>query len=228
MCGSLTGSAFVVSSTITCRIAVNKRVRGEGRSPRGLLAHQKFFQQQRPDVANTVRNSPFRTGRAGCSDCSAPASSSPHPGLEHGQPAAAIAAHRRLLRKSRPPNPSTHQTIVLQPTGNGTGSTPGNRTAYAHACQQRSHTHTHTHSHTSPGRLKKPRRPTGVRPSKGDGCPHQTHKPSSAPRAFARLTYPGLRKPQAWNRQCANPPNMQANSRNASCTTSIMHEFKGC
>merc|ERR1711957_1012235 len=53
--------------------------------------------------------------------------------------------------------------------------------------QQRSHTHSHTHSHTSTGRLRKPRRPTGVRPSKGDGCPptHQTHKPTSATRAFA-------------------------------------------
>jgi len=107
-----------------CCLAVNKRVRGEEKAPRGLRAPQQFFQRQRPDVANTVRNSPFRTGRAGCSDCSAPASSSPPPGLERGQPAAAIAARRRLLRKSRPPNPSNtqatfHNTSVRPPHHSG-------------------------------------------------------------------------------------------------------------
>ena len=45
-----------------CRLAVNKRVRGEEIAPRGLRAPQQFFQRQRPDVANTVRNSPFRIG----------------------------------------------------------------------------------------------------------------------------------------------------------------------
>jgi len=286
MCGSLTGSAFVVSSAITCRLAVNKRVRGEGRAPRGLLAHQQFFQQQRPDVATTVRNSPFRMRRAGCARYTrtrtrtrTAATHAPththsnactrtririHTQAHHHLHTQASNADSRVQRlqiasassanQGRPTHQPTKQSCSnLQATAQETSParytctrtrirtaaphTPTHqRTAHtAHAyAQQRSHTHSHTHSHTSTGRLRKPRRPTGVRPSKGDGCPHppincastyspwQRSKPTTAAdrqgqqREHAELQAPSL---QEYNHRL---------HQEASNMASTMHEFKGC
>ena len=72
MCGSRTASAIVVSSTIMCRLAVNKRVRGEGRAPRGLRVPQKKFNDS--DQAPPTPSGVLLSGR--------------------GEPAAATAARR--------------------------------------------------------------------------------------------------------------------------------------